>query len=70
MKHATDQARTENEIRTKRLVKNTMEKLTRISRSSASKMAAEAGISQTSMRRIPKEDLRTYPYKMQKGMNF
>ena len=30
------------------------------------KMAAEAGISQTSMRRILKEDLRTYPYKMYK----
>ena len=29
-------------------------------------MAAEAGIGQTSMRRILKEVLRTYPYKMQK----
>ena len=29
-------------------------------------MAEEAGISQTSMRRILKEDLRTYPYKIQK----
>ena len=34
------------------------------------KIAAEAGTCQTSMRRILKEDLRTYPYKMQKGMNF
>ena len=29
-------------------------------------MVAEAGISQTSMRRILKEDLRTDPYEMQK----
>ena len=42
------------------------EKLRRNSRRSAAKMVAEAGISQTSMRRIIKEDLRTYPYKMQK----
>ena len=53
-------------VRTKRRVKNTREKLRRNSRRSAAKMAAEAGISQTSMRRIFKEDLRTYPYKMQK----
>ena len=46
------------------------EKLRRNSRHSAAKMAAEGGISQTSMRRIVKEDLRTYPYKLQKGMNF
>ena len=38
-------------VRTKRLVKNTREKLRRNSRRSAAKMAAEAGISQTSMRR-------------------
>ena len=50
----------------KRLVKNTREKLRRNSRRSSAKMAAEAGISQTSMRRVLKEDLRTYPYKMQK----
>ena len=49
-------------VRTKRLVKNTREKLRRNSHHSA----AEAGISQTSMRRILKEYLRTYPYKMQK----
>ena len=42
------------------------EKLKRISRRSTEKMAAEAGISQTSMGRILKEDLRSYPYKMQK----
>ena len=52
-------------VRTKRLVKNTREKLRRNSRRFATKMAAEAGISQTSMRQILK-DLRTYPYKMQK----
>ena len=33
---------------------------------SATKLAAEAEISQTSMRRILKEDLKTFPYKMQK----
>ena len=54
-------------VQTKRLVKNTREKLRRNSRRSAAKMSAEAGISQTSMRRIFKEDLRTYPYKMQKS---
>ena len=47
-------------------MKNTREKLRRNLRRSAAKLAAEAGISQTSMRRILKEDLRTYPYKMQK----
>ena len=52
-------------VRTKRLVKYARKKLRRNSRLSAAKMAAEAGISQTSMRRILKEDLRTYPYKMQ-----
>ena len=36
------------------------------SRRSAAKMATEEGISQTSMRRILKEDLKTYPYKMRK----
>ena len=35
-------------------------------RRSATKLAAEAGISQTSMRRILKKDLKTFPYKMQK----
>ena len=53
-------------VRTKRLVKNTRGKLKRNSRRSAVKMAAEAGISQTSMRRIFREILRNYLYKMQK----
>ena len=53
-------------VRTKRLVKNTREKLRRNSRRSSAKMAAEAGISQTSISRILKEALRTYLYKMQK----
>ena len=53
-------------VQMKRLVKNMREKLRRNSFHSAAKMAAEAGISQTSMRRIIKEDLRTYPYKIQK----
>ena len=48
------------------VVKNTRERLRRNLRRYAAKMAAEAGISQISMRRILKEDLRTYPYKMQK----
>ena len=53
-------------VRTKRMVKNTREKLKTNFRCSATKLAAEAGISQTSMRRILKEDLKTFPYKMQK----
>ena len=52
-------------VRTKRMVKNTREKLRTNSRRSAIKLAAEAEIGQTSMRRILKEDLKTYPYKMQ-----
>ena len=48
-------------------MKNTGEKLIRISRRSAEKwLHAEAGIIQTSMRQILKEDLRTNSYKMQK----
>ena len=35
-------------------------------RRSSIKLVAEAGISQTSMRRILKEDLKTFPYKMEK----
>ena len=53
-------------VRTKHLVKNTREKLRRNSGRSAAKIAAEAGISPTSMHWILKEDLRTYPYKMLK----
>ena len=53
-------------VRTKRMVKNTREKLRTNPRRSATKLAAEAGIRQTSMRRILKEDLKTFPYKMQK----
>ena len=53
-------------VRTKYLMKNMREKLRRNSLRSAVKMAAEAGISQTSMRQILKEDLITYPYKMLK----
>ena len=57
-------------VQTKRLVKNTREKLRRNSRRSAAKMASKAGISQTSMYQILKKDLRTYPYKCRKGTNF
>ena len=53
-------------IRTKRMVNNTRENLRTNPRRSATKLAAEAGISQTSMRRILKENLKTFPYKMQK----
>lgn len=53
-------------VRTKKLVKNTREKLRRNPRRSASKLALDAGISVTSMRRILKDDLKTSPYKMQK----
>ena len=47
------------------MVKNTSENLRTNSRRSAIKLAEEAGIIQTSMRRILKEDLKTFPYKMQ-----
>ena len=47
------------------MVKNTREKLRINSRLSATKLAAEAGISQTSMPRILKKDLNTFLYKMQ-----
>ena len=53
-------------VRTKRIAKNTREKLRINSRRSATKLAAEAGISQASIRRILKQDLKTFPYKMQK----
>ena len=65
MKQATDQAGAENEVRTKRQVKNMREKLKSNSRRSAAKMGAEEGISQTSMCPILKEDFRTYNHKMQ-----
>jgi hypothetical protein len=42
-----------------------MEKLRRNPRRSAAKLAAEEGVSQTSMRRVLKDDLKTSPYKMQ-----
>ena len=59
-------------VGTNRLVKNMREKVRRNSRHSTAKMAAEeAGISQTSMRRILKEDLRSNILtKCRKGMNF
>jgi hypothetical protein len=47
------------------LVKNMGEKLRRNPRRSAEKLAAEAGISQTSMRRVLGDDLKNSPYKMQ-----
>ena len=53
-------------VQTKGMVKNTREKLRTIPRRLAIKLAAETGISQTSMRRILKEDLKTFPYKMLK----
>ena len=46
--------------------KNTREKVKRNSRRSAAIVATEALISQTSVHRIIKEDLRTYADKMQK----
>ena len=48
------------------MIKNTREKLGANPRRSATKLAAEAGISQTSMRRILKKDFKIFPYKMQK----
>ena len=53
-------------VRTPQLVKNTREKLRRNPRRSASKLAEEAGVSQTSLRRLLKNDLKTFPYKLQK----
>ena len=53
-------------VRTKRMVKNTREELRTNPRRSAIKLDAEAGISQVSVCRILKEDLKTFPYKMQK----
>ena len=51
---------------TKRIVKNTGEKLRTNSRRSATKLVTEAGISQILMRRILKEVIKTFPYEMQK----
>ena len=53
-------------VRTKRRVKNTREKLRTNLRRSAIKLTAETGISQTSIRHILKENLKAFPYKMQK----
>ena len=53
-------------VRTKWMAKNTREKRRTNPRRSAIKLAAEARISQTSMRRILKENLQTFPYKIQK----
>ena len=53
-------------VRTEKVVKSTKEKLRRNPPRSASKLALEAEISATSMRRILKNDLNTSPYKMQK----
>ena len=53
-------------VQTKRMVQNMSKRLRTNPRRSATKLAAEAGISQISMRRILKEDLKTFPYKMQK----
>ena len=53
-------------VQAKHLVKNMREKLSRNSCCSAAKITAEAGVSQTSMHWILKEDLRTYLYKMHK----
>ena len=48
------------------MVKNTKQMLITNPRRSATKLAAEAGISQTSMLRILEEDLKSFPYKMLK----
>ena len=53
-------------VQTKRMVKNTREKLRTNPLRSATKLTTETEISQTSMRRILKEDLKTFPYKVQK----
>ena len=53
-------------VRTKWMLKNTRKKLRTNPRRLATKLASETRIIQTSMRRILKEDLKTFPYKMQK----
>ena len=56
-------------VRTKRMDKNTRKKLrTNLSRS-ATKLAAEAGISQISMRRILKENIKTSPTRYRSAMS-
>ena len=53
-------------VRTKRMVKNTREKLRTKPRRQETKPVAEAGINQTLKSRILKKDIKTFPYKMQK----
>ena len=56
-------------VRTKQMIKNTREKLRTNPRRSATKLAAEAGIGQTSMRRIVKEDLKPSPARCRSAMS-
>ena len=66
MKHAIDLVKEGNEVSEQNnWYKNTREKFRRNPRRSAAKLAAEAGVSQTSMRRVLKDDLKTSHYKMQ-----
>ena len=56
-------------VRTKRMVKNTSEKLRTNLRRSAIKLAAEAGINQTSMRRIFRRISRPFPTRSRSAMS-
>ncbi|KAF2351789.1 hypothetical protein FHG87_017456 [Trinorchestia longiramus] len=57
-------------VRTKKLIKNTLEKLRRNPRRCHRELAAEASVSKTSIYRVLKEDLRKKPYKMMKRHEF
>jgi len=53
-------------VRTEKLIKNTREKLRRNPARSAAKLAHEAHISSSTMRRVLKDDLKVKPYKITK----
>ena len=53
-------------VRTKKLIKNTREKLRRNPARSAAKLAHEAHVSPSTMRRLLKDDLKVKPYKITK----
>ena len=56
----------ERPVRTKKLIKNTREKLRRNPARSATKLAKEANVSPSTMRRLLNDDLKVKPYKITK----
>ena len=62
-RHRSGRRRT---IRTKAVIKRVRERIRRNPQKSANKLAKVLGISETSMRRILRKDLRTWPYKKRK----